>query len=84
MLLTQLLIKSAVSKDCDKFIGEIKITNNYHSPELNEIDNPDIGNYDVIYKGVHYKNLVTGFDRRERAWKLLRLVLNELEKRGVL
>lgn len=84
MLLTQLLIKSAVSKDCDKFIGEIKITNNFDSSGDTKFSDHIVGNYDVIYKGVHYKNLVTGFDRRERAWKLLRLVLNELEKRGVL
>ena len=79
MLLTQLIIKSALGREFDGLIGEIKIINNTSSP-----DRPDYGNYTVIFNGVEYKDLVTNFNRNDRAWKLLNEVLKALDKKGVL
>ena len=54
-------------------IAEIHICNNTLSK-----NRPKFGNYDVIYKGKRFKNIVQEYDRSGGALELLSLTINKL------
>ena len=79
MLISQLFIKSATSSDLDRVIGDLKIVNNATHTDL-----VHYANYDVMYKGVIYDDLVIDFPREKGAWSLLYEILKKLDSKGVL